>query len=136
VLARSRLPPALVVLLCLAGCGPPKAEKPGHYTLKPTAACLKRSGLKVAQGPKAVDFISATAPAGAFRSARDGKGFTVAFGNTEEDAIILVKGYERVAKPKAKKRLHSLLDREGNAVVYWATEPTAAQSEAVRSCLQ
>ena len=136
MLARSRLPPALVVLFCLAGCGPPQAVKPGHYTLKATAACLKTINLKVAQGPNAVDFISATAPAGALRSSRDGKGFVIAFGNTEEDAIILVKGYRRVAKPRARRRLHSLLDREGNAVIYWRTEPTAAQSEVVRSCLR
>jgi len=126
----------LAAVLRLAGCGPPKARTPGHYTLKPTAACLRKAGLHVAVNSPSLDFVSGSAPAGALSSARDGKGFVIAFGNTEEDAIILVKGYRRVAKPRARRRLHSLLDREGNAVIYWRTEPTAAQSEVVRSCLR
>jgi hypothetical protein len=136
VLARPRLPFALVVLLCLAGCGPPKAVTPGHYTLGPTADCLKKSGLEVATNPADLDFVTSTAPAGALRSAQDGKRFTIAFGNTEQDAEIIVEGYQRSArKARVRRRLRSLLDREGNAVVYWHTEPNAAQATAVRSCL-
>jgi hypothetical protein len=137
VLVRRRLPLALAALLCLAGCGPPKAGTPGHYALDPTAKCLKQIGLEVAKNPANADFITRTAPAGALRSVRDGKPFYIAFGNTEEDATILVKGYTRSAPTKqARRRLRSLLDREGNAVVYWTTEPNAAQVTAVRSCLK
>jgi hypothetical protein len=137
VLVRRRLPLALVALLCLAGCGPPKARTPGHYTLDPTAKCLQDTGLDVAKNPSDLDFVTNTAPAGALRSARDGKQFTIAFGNDEADATILVKGYERSALTKqAQRRLRSLLDREGNAVIYWHTEPNAAQATAVRSCLK
>jgi hypothetical protein len=137
VLARPWLPLAVAVLLCLAGCGPPKAHTPGHYTLKSTAACLRDGGLRVAVNPASVDFISGTAPAGALQSSRDGKVFVIAFGNTEEDAGILVAGYRRSARTAhERRRLNSLLDREGNAVVYWHTEPNAAQATAVRSCLK
>ena len=134
MLLRPRPLAALAAVLCLAGCGPPKPVTPGHYTLKPTASCLTKSGLRVAKSMR--DIIASTAPAGALSSSRDGKSFVIAFGNTEEDAIILVKGYERVAPTRqARRRLHSLLDREGNALIYWHTEPTDAQSKAVRSCL-
>jgi hypothetical protein len=137
VLVRRRLPLALVAVLCLAGCGPPKAGTPGHYTLDPTAECLKKIGLDVAKNPADLDFVTDTAPAGALRSARDGKRFYIAFGNNEADAIILVEGYRRAAPTRhARRRLRSLLDREGNAVIYWQTEPNAAQSTAVRSCLK
>ena len=137
MLVRPRLPLALVALLCLAGCGPPKAATPGHYTLGPTADCLEKSGLEVAENPPDLDFVTGTAPAGALRSARDGKRFFIAFGNDEDDATILVKGYERSAlTTRERRRLRSLLDREGNAVIYWTTEPNAEQSTAVRSCLK
>ena len=137
MLVRPRLLPALAALLCLAGCGPPKAVTPGHYTLEPTADCLKKGGLHVALNPSNVDFISGTAPAGALRSSRDGKTFVIAFGNTQDDANILVAGYRRSASNKLeRRRLNSLLDLEGNAVIYWQTEPSVSQATAVRSCLK
>jgi hypothetical protein len=136
VLLRPRPLAALAAALCLAGCGPPKAVTPGHYTLKPTAACLRKAGLRVAVNPSSLDFVTSSAPAGALSSARDGKVFTIAFGNTQDDANILVKGYRRSAsRPVDRRRLRSLLDLEGNTVVYWHTEPTAPEADAVRGCL-
>ena len=137
MLLRPRPLAALAAVLCLAGCGPPKAVTPGHYTLKPTAACLRKAGLHVAVNPPSLDFVTSSAPAGALASARDGKVFTIAFGNTQDDANILVAGYRRSASNKLeRRRLNSLLDLEGNAVVYWQTEPTVSQATAVRSCLK
>jgi hypothetical protein len=136
VLLRPRPLVALAAALCLAGCGPPKAVTPGHYSLKPTAACLRKAGLKVVLNSPSLDFVTSSAPAGALSSTRDGKVFTIAFGNTQDDANILVAGYRRSAGNKLeKRRLRSLLDLEGNAVVYWHTEPTASQADAVRGCL-
>jgi hypothetical protein len=127
---------ALVAVVCLAGCGPPKARIVGHYTLKPTADCLRKAGLHVAVNAPGLDFVTSSAPAGALSSARDGKVFTIAFGNTQDDANILVAGYRRSASNKLeRRRLRSLLDLEGNAVVYWHTEPTATEADAVRACL-
>jgi hypothetical protein len=138
VLLRPRPLAAVAAVLCLAGCGPPKARIVGHYSLKPTASCLRKAGLRVAVNPNppAIDFVTSSAPAGALASARDRKVFTIAFGNTQDDANILVKGYRRSATSKLeKRRLRSLLDLEGNAVVYWHTEPTASDADAVRGCL-
>jgi hypothetical protein len=136
VLLRPRPLAALVAVLCLAGCGPPKARTPGHYSLKPTAACLKKAGLHVAVNPPSLDFVTSSAPAGALSSARDRKVFTIAFGNTQDDANILVAGYRRSASNNLeRRRLRSLLDLEGNTVIYWHTEPTAPQADAVRGCL-
>ena len=137
MLLRPRPLAALAAVLCLAGCGPPKAVTPGHYTLKPTAACLRKAGLHVAVNPPSLDFVTSSAPAGALASARDGKVFTIAFGNTQDDANILVAGYRRSASNKLeRRRLNSLLDLEGNAVIYWQTEPSVSQATAVRSCLK
>jgi hypothetical protein len=136
VLLRPRPLAALAAVLCLAGCGPPKAVTPGHYSLKPTASCLRKAGLKVAVNPPSLDFVTSSAPDGALASSRDGKAFTIAFGNTQDDANILVAGYRRSAANKLeRRRLHSLLDLEGNAVIYWHTEPTASDADAVRGCL-
>jgi hypothetical protein len=136
VLLRPRPLAALAAVLCLAGCGPPKAVTPGHYTLKPTAGCLRKAGLKVAVNSSSLDFVSSSAPAGALSSVKDRKPFTIAFGNTQDDANILVAGYKRSASNKLeRRRLRSLLDLEGNAVIYWHTEPTAPEADAVRGCL-
>jgi hypothetical protein len=128
---------APVALLCLAGCGPPKAQTPGHYSLKGTADCLRKSGLKVVPNAPADDLVAQSAPAGALRSSLHGKGFLVLFGNTQNDSKLEQEGYRRAAPtPRARRRLHSLLDLEGNALIYWATEPTASQADAVRGCLR
>jgi hypothetical protein len=128
--------PALAAVVCLAACGPPKARTPGHYTLKPTADCLRKAGLHVAVNSPSLDFVSSSAPAGALSSVKDRKPFTIAFGNTRDDATILVAGYRRSASSSLeRRRLRSLLDLEGNAVVYWHTEPTASEANAVRGCL-
>jgi hypothetical protein len=128
---------APVTLLCLAGCGPPKAQTPGHYALKPTADCLRKSGLKVVPNAPGDDLVAQSAPAGVLRSSLHGKRFLVLFGNTQTDTKLMEEGYRRAAPtPRARRRLRSLFDLEGNALVYWATEPTAAQADAVRGCLR
>jgi hypothetical protein len=137
VLARRTLLLALAAALCFAGCGPPKARTPGIYTLDATKNCLTKAGLRVAANPPDLDFIAASAPNGALRSRKDGKRFTIAFGNTRDDSDLLVKGYLRSAKTAhERKRLNSLLDLEGNALVLWDTEPTAAEKDFVRGCLE
>jgi hypothetical protein len=137
VLARRTLLLALAVALAVAGCGPPKARTPGVYTLRATKKCLTKAGLKVVANSPDLDFVTASAPNGALRSTYDEKRFTIAFGNTRDDSALLVQGYRRSAKgPQGRKRLRSLLDLEGNAVVFWLTEPTAAEKNFVRACLQ
>ena len=136
MLARATIP-ALAAALLVAGCGPPKAIRPGFFDLGSTASCLRDEGLEVQKNPRDLDFVSATAPAGALRSALSGTAFVIAFGDSVEDAQLLVKGYRRSASTRqARKRLRSLLDREGNAVIYWHKEPTGAQATTVISCLK
>ena len=137
MLARRTLLLALAAALCLAGCGPPKARTPGIYTLAATKTCLTKAGLHVAANPPDLDFIAASAPNGALRSTKDRKRFTIAFGNTRDDSDLLVKGYLRSAKTAhQRKRLNSLLDLEGNALVLWDREPTAPEKDFVRACLE
>jgi hypothetical protein len=137
LLGRSTVPAALAVALCVAGCGPPRAAKPGFFDLGSTARCLDDAGLTVRKNPDDLDFVSRTAPDGALISEQSGTVFTIAFGESQEDALLLVNGYKRSARSAhERKRLDSLLDREGNAVVYWHKEPTPAQASSVRSCLK
>jgi hypothetical protein len=136
VLARATIT-ALAAALLVAGCGPPKAAKPGFFDLGSTARCLRDQGLEVRKNPPDLDLVTSTAPAGALTSSVSGTRFKIGFGDSVADAELLVKGYERTATtPRELKRLHSLLDREGNAVLYWQKEPTGAQSSSVRSCLE
>jgi len=133
---RRRAPLALLALVCLAGCGPPKAQTPGHYALKGTANCLRKGGAKVVLNNPGSDLVAQSAPAGMLSSSRDGKPFRILFGDTQDDAKLMVEGYRRAAPNRlARRRLSSLLDEEGNALIYWGTEPDAAQAVAVRDCL-
>ena len=137
MLARRTLLLALVAALAVAGCGTPKARTPGIYSLAATAKCLRKAGLQVAVNPLDLDFVAVTAPNGALRSSRDAKRFTIMFGNTRDDSELLQHGYQRQAKtPHQRKRLNSLLDLEGNSLILWQTEPTAAEKDFVRGCLQ
>jgi hypothetical protein len=136
VLARATIP-ALAAVLLVTGCGPPKARKPGIFDLGATARCLRDQGQEVRENPPGLDLVTSTAPAGALTSSVSGTSFKIAFGDSVDDAELLVKGYERSASTRfERKRLHSLLDREGNAVLYWQKEPTGAQSSFVISCLK
>ena len=136
MLARATIP-ALAAALLVSGCGPPRAAKPGFFDLGSTARCLRNQGLKVRENPPGLDLVTSTAPAGALVSSQSGTSFKIAFGDSVDDAQLLVKGYERSASTAfERRRLQSLLDREGNAVIYWQKEPTGAQSSSVRSCLE
>jgi hypothetical protein len=137
VLARMTLLLAVVAVVGLAGCGPPKGRTPGIYSLKATKKCLEKAGLQVSVNSPDIDFIAASAPDGALRSSRDGKIFTISFGSTRDDSELLLRGYKRSAMtPRQRKRLNSLLDLEGNTLVLWDREPTAAEKDFVRACLQ
>jgi hypothetical protein len=128
---------AVVTLLVLAGCGPPKGRTPGIYSLETTKKCLTKAGLQVSENSPEIDFIAASAPDGALRSSYDGKIFTISFGATRDDSELIQRGYKRSATTaKQRKRLNSLLDLEGNTVVLWDKEPNAAEKDFVRACLQ
>ncbi|HEX6702287.1 MAG TPA: hypothetical protein VF101_16290 [Gaiellaceae bacterium] len=137
MLARVTLLLAAFTVLAVAGCGPPKGRTPGIYSLNATKKCLTKAGLQVSVNSPDIDFIAASAPDGALRSSRDGKIFTISFGDTRDDSELIERGYRRSAtNAKQRKRLNSLLDLEGNTLVLWDREPTAAEKDFVRACLQ
>jgi hypothetical protein len=121
----------LAALLVAAGCGTPPPPKKDVYSLGPTRKCLVRAGVHVTTRVK--DFVASTAPAGALQGVVRRKPFTISFGDTKEQARRMAAAYRRLTNNK--KRLRSLLDPEGNAVILWTTEPLPRDADLVRACL-
>jgi hypothetical protein len=134
------LPLALgVACVLLAACGPPEAED-DFYTLEDTRECLSEAGFRITTDPDELGFITATATGGGLRAYVQGGGgnsLTIAFGNTPEEAQQMVTAFENAARTRQqRRRLRTLMEGQGNSVLVWISEPTEAQRELVRGCLE
>jgi hypothetical protein len=129
--------PALGAVLLLAACGPPPAATPNHFTAKATRDCLEKAGAQISTDPEKVGFITLAAPAGGFYAQLPDNSLTIAYGNDEQEALQIARGFqEQMTTPQQRRRLRSLLERTGNAVVVWITEPTLKEIELIHSCLR
>jgi hypothetical protein len=137
VALRRTLLPALGVVCLLTACGPPAPATPNHFTADATRKCLKSAGLGVSTNPKDLGGITAAAPAGGLRVYLVNNSLTIAYADDEQGAIQIANGFRRVATtPHERKRLNSLLERTGNAVVVWISEPRLQDVELIRGCLK
>jgi hypothetical protein len=139
VLLRRTLPLALGLVALLAACGPAQGPPDDFYEVEPTRKCLEDAGFRISTDPDDVGLITLSAPAGGFLAYLPGERnrLTIAFGNTNEEAQQIVRGFQAQAQtPQQRRRLRSLLEGQGNAVLVWITEPTLADQELVRGCLK
>jgi hypothetical protein len=139
VLSRRTLLLALGLVGLLAACGPAQGPPDDFYEVGSTRDCLKDAGFRITTSQKEVGFITWTAPAGGFRAyvPRGRKSLTIAFGNTKEEAQQMVRAFQAQARTsRERRRLRSLLEGQGNAVLVWITEPTLEEQELVRGCLK
>lgn len=131
--------PLLGLVVLLVACGPGSGPPDDFYEVDPTSDCLKDSGFRISTAPKDIGFITLTAPAGGFRAylPGDNNSLTIAFGNTKEEAQQMVKAFEAQARTRhQRRRLRSLMEGQGNAVLVWISEPELKDAELVRSCLK
>jgi hypothetical protein len=125
--------------LVLAACGPTSGAPDDFYEVDPTRDCLKDAGFRISTAPADVGFITETAPAGGFRAYLPGdkNSLTIAFGNTKEEAQQMVRAFQAQAHTRhERRRLRSLLEGQGNAVLVWISEPRLQDAELVRGCLK
>ena len=135
-----RLPPlALGLVALLAACGPTQGPPDDFYEVDATRACLEDAGFRITTNPDEVGLITLTAPAGGFLAVYPGGGnrLTIAFGNTKEEAQQMVRAFQaRATTQQQRRRLRTLLEGQGNAVLVWISEPSDADRELVRGCLK
>jgi hypothetical protein len=134
---RSALALALVALL--AACGPTENPPDDFYEVEPTRDCLRDEGFRITTDRAEIGFITETAPGGGFRAylPNGDNSLTIAFGNTKEEAQRMVRAFQRTARtPHQRRRLRSLLEGQGNAVLLWISEPRLEDQELVRGCLE
>ena len=130
---------ALGLVALLAACGPTQGPPDDFYEVESTRECLEDAGFRISTDPDEVGLITLTAPAGGFLAVHPGgkNRLTIAFGNTNEEAQQIVRAFEAQAQtPQQRRRLRSLLEGQGNAVLVWISEPTNADREIVRGCLK
>jgi hypothetical protein len=130
---------ALALLALLAACGPTEGPPDDFYEVEPTRDCLADAGFRITTDPAEVGFITDSAPGGGFRAylPQDRNSLTIAFGNTKEEAQRMVKAFEAAARTRhERRRLRSLLEGQGNAVLLWISEPRVEDQELVRGCLE
>jgi len=125
-----RLPPlALGLVALLAACGPTQGPPDDFYEVDATRACLEDAGFRITTNPDEVGLITLTAPAGGFLAVYPGGGnrLTIAFGNTKEEAQQMVRAFQAQATTEQQqRRLRTLLEGQGNAVLVWISEPSDA----------
>jgi hypothetical protein len=135
-----RLPPlALGLVALLAACGPTQGPPDDFYEVDATRACLEDAGFRITTDPDEVGLITLTAPAGGFLAVYPGGGnrLTIAFGNTKKEAQQIVRAFQaRATTQQQRRRLRTLLEGQGNAVLVWISEPSDADRELVRGCLK
>jgi hypothetical protein len=139
VLLRRTLPLALGLVALLAACGPTQGPPDDFYEVEPTRKCLADAGFRVTTDPDEIGFITLTAPAGGFRAYHPGgdNSLTIAFGNTKEEAQQIVRAFQAQARTRQeRRRLRTLLEGQGNAVLVWISEPSDEDREVVRGCLK
>ncbi len=136
---RRQIPLALGVLALLAACGPTQGPPDDFYELEPTRGCLEDAGFRITTDPDELGLITLTAPAGGFLAVYPGgtNRLTIAFGNTKEEAQQMVRAFQaQAATPQQRRRLRTLLEGQGNAVLVWISEPSEEDRELVRGCLK
>ncbi len=139
MLFRPRLLLTLGLVALLAACGPTQGPPDDFYEVEPTRDCLKEAGFRISEDPADVGLITFAAPAGGFLAVYPGgkNRLTIAFGNTREEAQQIVRAFQAQATTaQQKRRLRTLLEGQGNAVLVWINEPTEADRELVRGCLE
>jgi len=139
VLLRRTLPLALGLVALLAACGPAQGPPDDFYEVETTRDCLEDAGFRISTDPDDVGFITLAAPAGGFLAVYPGgkNRLTIAFGNTNEEAQQIVKAFQAQAQTsQERRRLRTLLEGQGNAVLVWISEPTDDDRELVRNCLK
>jgi hypothetical protein len=139
VYLRRLLPLALGLVALLAACGPTQGPPDDFYELEPTRECLEDAGFRITTDPDEVGLITLTAPAGGFLAVYPGgkNRLTIAFGNTKEEAQQMVRAFQaQAATPQQRRRLRTLLEGQGNAVLVWISEPSEEDRELVRGCLK
>ena len=139
MLFRRTLPLALGLVALLGACGPTQGVADDFYEVAPTRDCLKNAGFRITTGLAEVGLITETAGGGGFRAYYPGgaNSLTIAFGNTKEEAQQMVRAFQGQARTEQqRRRLRTLLEGQGNAVLVWITEPSDDDREAVRNCLK
>jgi hypothetical protein len=136
--ASRRTLPLLAATLALAACGPPARPRDDVYSFEDTKACLEDAGARISTKPELLGPLTEAAPGGGmYVFLEDGTTLTIAFGNTKAEAQRIADGFRQVPRTsRERKRLKSLLQPEGNAVLLWIVEPKPAEVELVRNCLR
>jgi hypothetical protein len=114
--------------LVLAGCG----GKPS-YSLDDTRACLESRGVQIG-GP--LDFVASTATGGAFRATVGDNSVKIVFGESEDDAKQIERGYDHFAFANVKAGLPDVLRRYNNTVTLWHEHPEDSDLALVTGCLK
>jgi hypothetical protein len=139
VLLRRKRLLALGLVAFLAACGPTQGPPDDFYEVQPTRDCLEEAGFRISTEPADVGLITLAAPGGGFLAVYPGgkNRLTIAFGNTKEEAQQIVRAFQAQATtPQQRRRLRTLLEGQGNAVLVWISEPTEPDREVVRGCLK
>ena len=132
-LGRVRWALIAVLAIALTGCGSRSSE--ANYTRDATAACLG-AGFEVHFDHAHTDTIASAATGGALElQMPDGPELIVAFGLTVDNAKSTEAAYRTFAKVIGAPA-DKVLERRGNAVMWWSDTPTADELEIATHCLK
>ena len=122
---------AAVALLALAGCGGGSGTA---FTADSTKACLEKAGVQIVPVDTANDFVASSALAGTLGAKLALNRVTISFGRDDAEGQLIEAAYAKYGSKDVP--IDQVLQRDGNAVLLWAGQPTKQDDDVVRSCLK
>lgn len=129
----SRATLLLLAALVLAGCGNPVHN---HYSVKPTAACLRKLGYTVDPNAASHGPIEASASEGALLATEPGNAVVITFSANGQEAANIKKAYKLFASKKLRPHIDDVMDSQKNAVLRWTVTPPRDELDRVLGCLK
>jgi hypothetical protein len=116
-----------------AGCGNPVHS---HYTVQPTATCLRKLGYTVTTHAAKLGPVEASATEGALRADEPGNAVRMTFSQTHEQAVNIMAAYHKFAPRRLRPHLADVLSAQKNATLLWTITPPPDEMTRVLGCLK
>jgi hypothetical protein len=130
---RLRRAPPLVLAAFAAGCGNPVHT---HYTVKGTAACLRKLGYTVNTDAARLGPVENSATEGALLAKEPGNAVRITFSQDHRQAVNIMAAYHRFAPEPMRRHLGDVLSSQKNAALLWTITPPPDEMQRVLGCLK
>jgi hypothetical protein len=130
---RTRRAAPLLLAALAAGCGNPVHS---HYTVKPSAECLRKLGYTVNTNAAQLGPVEDSATEGALLAKEPGNAVRITFSADHAQATNIMAAYHEFVPRRLKPHLGDVLSSQKNATLLWTITPSPDEMQRVLGCLK